>query len=123
MASRLTDEQRADRLMSEAALQSRVLYRAKKYGWKAVHVQKGLVGSQGIMVTPMAKGWPDLSCFKPGHHAIFGELKRELGHPTPEQVEWLRLLGATGNHAVLIRPSDLREGRVDAMFRDGSPLQ
>ena len=108
--------------MSESKLQSRVVYRAKKYGWTAIHAGKGQVGASGFFVTPMAKGWPDLTCLKAGNRALFMELKRELGTLEPEQVEMLQLLNRCGVRAIVVRPSDLREGRVEAIFRDGDPL-
>lgn len=113
--------------MSEARLQQRVLYRARKHGWRVAHAGRGWVGgdedSPGVVVTPMAKGWPDLTCAKSGHRLIFIELKREQGEVEPEQWEWLQLLNETGARAVIVRPSDLREGRVEAIFRGGSPLE
>jgi len=70
----------------------------------------------------MAKGWPDLTLVKPGHHIVFMELKRELGTVEPEQVGWINLLNRTGNYAIVVRPSDVREGRVNAILKDGAPL-
>ena len=74
------------------------------------------------MVTAMAKGWPDLACVKAGHRIIFMELKKEQGVLEPEQVEWLQLLNTADARAIVVRPSDLRLGRVDEVFRLGSPL-
>lgn len=122
----LTPDQCADRSMSERKLQDRVLYRARKHGWKVAHAGRGWVGgdddSRGVVVTPMAKGWPDLTCAKAGHRLVFIELKREQGEVEPEQVEWLQLLNRAGCRAVVVRPSDLREGRVEAIFKFGSPI-
>ena len=112
--------------MSEAKLQSRVLYRARKHGWRVAHAGRGWVGgdedSPGVVVTPMAKGWPDLTCAKEGHKLVFIELKREQGEVEPEQWQWLWLLNACGARAVVVRPSDLRTGIVERIFREGSPL-
>lgn len=122
----ITVDECADRQMSEAKLQSRVVYRARKYGWRVAHAGRGWVGGDedvpGVVVTPMAKGWPDLSCFKAGHRAVYLELKREQGEVEPDQVEWLQLLASTGARVGIVRPSDLRLGRVEAIFRVGSPL-
>lgn len=121
----LTAEQCEDRAMSEVDLQKRVIYRLKRDGWKFAHAGRAWVGGEGDAghwVTPMSKGWPDLTCAKAGHRLVFLELKREQGEVEPEQLEWLALLNATGARAVVIRPSDLREGRVDAITRQGSPL-
>lgn len=122
----LTSEMCLDRSLSEEKLQSRVVYRAKKYGWKVAHAGKGWVGDQetgkGQFVTPMAPGWPDLTLAKEGHRLLFIELKRELGEVEPEQWAWLVLLNACGAHAIVVRPSDLREKRVEAILRAGSPI-
>lgn len=122
----LTTEQCIDRKMAEKVLQDRVVGRAKRRGWKVAHAGKGWVGDSeagtGTFVTPMAKGWPDLTLAKEGHHLIFMELKRELGEVDDDQWFWLRLLNSTGNYAVIIRPSDLREGRVTRILNEGSPL-
>lgn len=122
----LTPEECADRQMSERVLQDRVVGRAKRRGWKVAHAGKGWVGDQesgtGQFVTPMSPGWPDLTLAKEGHSLIFFELKREQGEVDDNQWFWLRLLNRTGNFAVIIRPSDLREGRVTTILNEGSPI-
>ena len=121
-----TPEQCVDERMSEKVLQSRVVERAKRRGWRVAHAGKGLVGATeeggGRFITPMAPGWPDLTLAKAGSRLIFMELKRETGELSPEQVEWLQLLNLTGNVAVVVRPSDLRMGRVNAILNGGKPL-
>jgi len=118
----LTSEQCADRRMSEKVLQARVVYRARKHGWTVAHAGRGQVGAEGHFVTPMSKGWPDLTCAKAGHEIVFMECKRQLGAIEPEQWDWLLLLNNCGAKAVIVRPSDLREGKIETMFREGSPL-
>ena len=122
----ITADQCLDRQMSEKTLQSRVVGRAKRRGWAVAHAGKGWVGGsddgKGSWVTPMAAGWPDLTLAKAGHQLIFLELKREQGELEPEQVVWLQLLNECGARAVVVRPSDLREGRVKAILDEGSPL-
>ena len=122
----LTVEQCKDRAISEAKLQARVLYRARKYGWKTSHAQRGIVGEaedgHPIIRTSMSPGWPDLACAKVGNRLLFIELKREQADLDPGQVVWMTLLNQTGVRAIIVRPSDLREGRVDAIFRHGDPL-
>ena len=112
--------------MSERTLQDRVVGRAKRRGWKVAHAGKGWVGDQetgtGQFVTPMSPGWPDLTLAKEGHELIFMELKREQGEVDDNQWFWLRLLNSTGNKAVIIRPSNLREGDVTTILNEGSPL-
>ena len=71
----LTPDQCVDRSMSERKLQDRVMYRAKKYGYKVAHAGRGFVGDDeeggGQFITPMSPGWPDLTCAKAGHKLIF----------------------------------------------------
>ena len=121
-----TVEDCIDERMSEKSLQDSIVGRAKTRGWKVAHAGKGWVGDQetgaGQFVTPMSPGWPDLTLAKPGHALIFMELKRQTGVVEPEQVEWLQLLNLTGNVAVVVRPSDLRMGKVNAILNGGKPL-
>jgi hypothetical protein len=110
--------------MSERTLQDRVRDRARPRGGKIAHAGQGWVGDaqtgEGQFVTPMMKGWPDLFLMNPkmpaGRRAIAMELKREQGEVEEEQWEVLRLLIACGIPAVVVRPSDLREGRVNAIL-------
>jgi hypothetical protein len=109
--------------MTEAKLQTFVVGRAKRRGWKVTHAGKGWVGgAEGQFVTPMSPGFPDLMLAKAGHRLVFMELKREQGVVADEQWEWLTLLNDCGARAILVRPSDLREGRVNAILTQGSPL-
>jgi hypothetical protein len=115
-----------DRSMSERTLQERVLGRAKRRNWKVAHAGRLWLpakdGREGMWMTPMSPGWPDLTLAKEGHRLIFIELKTEEGKVDDEQWLWLRLLNSTGNYAVIVRPSDLREGRVNAILNEGAPL-
>ena len=104
----LTDEQRADRRMTEAQLNSRVAYRTKKAGVRVLRMQRALAG--GAWRTPATKGFPDLQIF--GSRIIFRELKRELGKLDEYQVMWRDLIIAAGGDWGLWRPSDLRAGRI-----------
>lgn len=112
--------------MSEKTLQERVVGRAQRRGYKVAHAGKGWVGGkeagEGQWVTPMSPGWPDLTLAKAGHRLIFMELKKELGEVDDEQWIWLSLLNLCGTRAIIVRPSDLREGRVNAILNEGSPL-
>jgi hypothetical protein len=117
----ITPEQCADRRMSERVLQDRVVGRAKTRGWKVAHAGRGIAAfdaeGKPVFVTPMSKGWPDLFLVNVGQRrAMAIELKREQGELEPEQIEWLQLLNICGIPAVVIRPSDLREGRVNAIL-------
>jgi hypothetical protein len=111
--------------MSERTLQDRVVDRAKRRGWKVAHAGRAFVGDaegQGQFVTPMSPGWPDLTLAKAGNRLLFIELKRQKGEVDEKQVEWLQLLNMTGNPAIIVRPRDLREGRVNVILDRGSPL-
>ena len=123
----ITPDQCLDRSMTEAKLQSSVVGRAKRRGYAVAHAGKGWVGNRetgdGQFITPMAPGWPDLTLAKAGNRLIFLELKKELGEVSEEQWFWLRLLNLCGARATVIRPSDMREGRVTAILDEGSPLE
>ncbi len=118
----ITPDQCSDRAMSESVLQTRVVGRAKRRGWVVAHAGRGWVGDQetgeGQFVTPMAPGWPDLMLFNPKavYPVVAMELKREDGEVSEEQERWLALMNACGVPAVVVRPSDLREGRVNAIL-------
>jgi hypothetical protein len=66
----------------------------------------------------MAPGWPDLMLFKAGMPSpvVAMELKRERGEVSEDQTFWLELMNDCGLPAVVVRPSDLREGRVTAIL-------
>ena len=110
----------ADHQMSEKTLQDRVRQRAKARGWRIMHVGKAVPAydekGDPIWVTSADPGWPDLVLMKPGHRIIFMELKREDGEVSELQLEYLYLLNQTGNAAIVVRPSDLRLGRVNAVL-------
>lgn len=112
--------------MTEKKLQDSVRGRAKRRGWAVAHAGKGFVGDNteggGQFVTPMAPGWPDLTLARAGSRLIFMELKAERGEVSEEQWFWLKLLNLCGARAIVVRPSDLREGRVTAILDDGDPL-
>lgn len=110
--------------MSEKVLQDRVRDRARRRGWTVAHAGKGWVGDQesgtGQFITPMMPGWPDLFLMNAnqprGRRAIAFELKREDGVVSEEQAKVILLLNECGIPAVVIKPSDLRLGRVNAIL-------
>jgi len=116
----LTVETCIDRGMSERVLQDRVVDRAKRRGWKVAHAGRGIAAfdAEGnpVFVTPMSVGWPDLFLLRPPR-ALAIECKREEGDLTPEQLDYLQLFNACGIPAVVVKPSDLREGRVNAILK------
>ena len=112
----ITAEQCQDRRMSEKTLQSRVVQRAKVRGWVVKHVGKGMTGPDGVWVST-AKNFPDLFLLHEGQRrALAIELKKELADYEPGQLEYRQLLNICGIPAVTVRPSDLREGRVNAIL-------
>jgi hypothetical protein len=123
VAGRLTDAERGDRAMPEAKLQQRVLYRCRRDGWLVMHVPRGGAGknAQGTGVQwrsqgGSGKGFPDLTMVRDGR-LVFAELKRELSYPDADQQAWLEALREAGQEVHVWRPSDLREGRIDALLR------
>lgn len=112
--------------MSEKTLQNRVRDRAKRRGWRVNHIGRGIAAfdAQGnpVFVTAADPGIPDLMLAKAGHALIWMELKREAGVVSDEQLAWLQLLNQCGARGIVVRPSDLREGRVNAVLTQGCPL-
>lgn len=111
-----------DNEMSEKTLQNRIRDRATRRGWKVVHIGKAVPAydeaGRPIWVTSAPEGWPDLVLFKPtaARSVIAMELKKQNNEPTEAQLEWLALLNACGIPAMVIKPIDLREGRVSAIL-------
>lgn len=109
--------------MLEKTLQERVLYRARKYGWRIMHIPPGGAGSnaQGTGVQwrssgGSGKGFPDLTMVRTGR-LVFIELKRELGKLGDEQVAWIDDLIAAGQEVHVWRPSHLRLKEIDRLLR------
>lgn len=117
----ITPEQCLDSQMTEKTLQDRIRDRAQRRGWKVAHAGRGIAAftAEGdpVFVTPMPKGWPDLVMLHPvWQEARVIECKREDNDLDPEQVMWLQWFNACGIPAVMCKPSDLREGRVNAIL-------
>jgi len=116
----ITPDECADKRMTEKTLQQRVMARAKTRGWDVKHVGKGIAAydeaGRPIYVST-AKSFPDLFMLHAGMKAALAvELKREDGDFEPGQLEYLQLLNECGIPAVVIRPSDLRTGVVNAIL-------
>lgn len=111
-----------DRQMSEKTLQDRIRDRAKRRGWEVVHIGKAVpaydASGAPVWVTSAPEGWPDLVLFKPtaSRPVIAMELKRQIGEPTEAQLKWLALLNDCGIPAMVVKPSNLREGHVNAIL-------
>lgn len=83
--------------VSEKAFQSMLVKTAKELGYTQFHVFDARRSNPGF---------PDLVLIKPPR-IIFAELKREGGHPTPAQRDWLEMLKACpGVETFLWYPSD-----------------
>jgi hypothetical protein len=111
---RLTDQQRADRQLSEAEFRAQVDEIAAIYGWSWMHVDP-LRGKGGIWRTPthgpLGKGWPDTVYVHPRKGLLFVEFKKELGKTSDDQdrvLGVLRLLAdaVIGIEVCVWRPSD-----------------
>ena len=109
--------------MSESKLQSRVIERAKRRGWDYIaHAGRGIAAftrtGEPIFVTQMAKGWPDVFMMRTrDKRVLVMELKKETEEPTEEQVNWLYAMNLCGIPAIVVKPSDLREGRVNSVLK------
>jgi hypothetical protein len=118
MPRRLSDEERAEREMSESALQGAILEVAKVAGWKAHHVADSYRGR----VLRGHTGFPDLVLARRGR-LIFAECKRQDGALEPAQEEWqavLMFVERATNSVVsyrVWRPRDLMSRTVDEVLR------
>lgn len=115
---KLTDQQRADRALSESEFRQQVDDLAAIYGWESMHVDP-LRGKGGIWRTPthgsLGKGWPDTVYVHRKGRLLFVEFKKELGKTSPDQERVLSVLDYVsgrfpGTVEVYVwRPSDLDE--------------
>jgi hypothetical protein len=113
---RKTAEECADEKMSESTLNERFLYRVNKYKWDHAHAAK-VETPQGWR-TAMAEGWPDHFLMREkDRRVLVVELKKQKEDPDPAQMRRLWLFNLCGIPAVVVRPSDLRLGNVDAILR------
>ena len=95
---RLTDVERAERLMKEIDLQRLLVGKdglAPMLGWEHVHFRPGLRanGQWRTSTSGSLAYWPDLVLVRVrDRRIVFAELKRELEHPRPEQARVLDVL-------------------------------
>lgn len=86
--------------MTEKQFTQQIRDLARLTGWKIYHTWNSIHSE---------KGFPDFVMVR-GGRLIFAELKTEDGKVTPEQQEWLDLLGASGKCEVYLwRPSNWDE--------------
>lgn len=108
--TRLTDQQRRDRELSEAELRSQVEDLAAMLGYESMFVMP-LRASGGIWKTAtfgsLGKGWPDTTFIhRRTGRTIYVEFKRELGKTTPDQDRVHSIMRVAGLEVYIIRPSD-----------------
>jgi hypothetical protein len=104
--------------MLEADLQRCVTDMAALFGWSHVHFRPAQTrkGWRVPVEGPLGAGWPDLVLVRVrDRRLLFVELKRELGQVSADQAAVLAALGAVAE-AVVWRPSDLTDGRVQAVL-------
>ena len=117
--TRLTDDDRRYREISEKAFQKQVLGLASLLGWHTLHISIGakMSGDRKTVaryITPvqgsLGKGWPDLVLVhERTGRLIFAELKSEVGKLSPEQVDVLDILRQTALEVYVWRPRDIDE--------------
>lgn len=84
--------------VTEKEFQRQVLDLAALFGWRVYHP---------FLSKWSERGFPDLTLCRPPR-IIYAELKRDSGRVTPDQAEWLELLGdCPGVETFLWRPADL----------------
>jgi hypothetical protein len=125
VSARLTAQDRADREVTEAALQLRIVETAAWLGWHSAH-WRALQNRRGIWQVPveggLGKGWPDLTLLHPDRRRIiFAELKRQEKPLEPDQERVLgmlrQLVGPREVGGIVVptvevyvwRPSDIRD--------------
>ena len=106
MAKALTVYQKQLRAVSEREWQNLVISLAQGRGWKHYHPPDNKPVNGRIQ--KVVAGFPDLVLVK-GDRLAFVELKRETGKVSPEQVDWLASLRATGAECYVWRPSMVAE--------------
>jgi hypothetical protein len=130
---RLTDQERADRNLTEMDFQRQLVGPnglATMLGWLHVHFRSAKTerGWRTPGSGELLEGWPDLVLVR-GRRLIFAELKRELGHLTPQQSFVVEVLQSLELHLPRFadpypqvevhvwRPSDLTAGRIAEVLR------
>lgn len=133
MATRLTDQERAERAMTELELARLIFGKgglAPMLGWEHMHIRPGSFsgGKWKTSTSGTLAIWPDHTMVRVrDRRLIFAELKRELAHPKDEQARVLDVLrsletylepsaGAARIEVYVWRPSDLRDPIGDSVI-------
>jgi len=108
--------------LTETQFQAQVVELARICGWRVLHVRRSIGKGQRWTTTTSIVGWPDCLFYRPrtGEH-FAAELKTDdpKSQLSPEQVECLDELAASGVEVHVWRPADWdaiqqRLGRRDA---------
>lgn len=113
--TRLTEQQRADRGLSEIDLQRQIKDLGAMYGWLHVHVRPAQTekGWRTPITGQLGKGWVDLVMVNPmRRRTIAVEVKRQMGDLSDDQVYVHTMLREAGWDVFVWRPSDMTEGRI-----------
>lgn len=96
--------------ITEEKFLEQIISLARIYGWKVAHFRPAMTKwGWRTAVSGDGKGFPDCVLVKTGR-MIFAELKSDTGKLSPEQVEWLRILGLKmGIEVYIWRPSDFND--------------
>lgn len=108
--TRLTDQERRERAVTEADFQRQVTDLAAALGWAWAH-WRPLQNRRGMWQVPvegpLGAGWPDLTLLRVrDRRLLFVELKRELGTVSAEQAAVLAGLGELSDHAIAAERPD-----------------
>ena len=112
MTTRLSDEERRLRAITEAEWLRTVVEYAQHRGWRVAHFKPAQT-PRGQWLTAVAAdgaGFPDLVLARDGR-VVFAELKRMTGRLSEEQQAWFEALGRyrsdrSWNETYLWRPCD-----------------
>lgn len=93
--------------ISETEFQAQVIDAAHLFGWQHLHVRRSIGKGKQWVTSTNRSGWPDLLLWRPGSPLVALELKAEKGRATPDQLQVLAELEATGVVRTMVaRPSD-----------------
>lgn len=110
---RLTDQERADRAVSESAFLEQVIDLARLYRFRVAHFRPAWTGrGWRTPVQGDGAGFPDLVLVGRGR-VIVAELKRETKRATDEQLAWLAAFADAGVSAFVWTP-----GQFDEIVRE-----
>jgi VRR-NUC domain-containing protein len=115
MSVRLTEQQRADRELSELDLQRQIKDLSAMYGWLHVHIRAAQTekGWRTPISGQLGKGWVDLVLVNPMRRRTLAvEVKRETGELSADQMYVHTMLRESGWQVEVWRPSDMTSGRI-----------